>query len=110
MPGSGLLASYLPSVLNNVWDSTRDFAYIKLPNQIHGFKNILGITSNTIYLISTSGWIGEYQFNINNSNNSNGNNNSISLSSSGKNNNNSNKNNNHNGGEITVDRQYQLCS
>ena len=61
VPGASRLSSYMPTVITNVWEPARDFAFVKLPTSASRLPNIMAITDGLVQVVSASGWLGQYR-------------------------------------------------
>ncbi|KAI8082118.1 WD40-repeat-containing domain protein [Thamnidium elegans] len=59
---AGSMGSYLPDVLTEIWEPTRDFAWLKLPSA--GVRSLVALSSTTpqVMVVTSEGFF--YQYNI----------------------------------------------
>lgn len=56
------VSSYLPTILSNVWEPSRNFAHLKIPNDS---RSVLCMTSEgLVHVVSENGWVGEYPLDL----------------------------------------------
>ncbi|KAG1239784.1 hypothetical protein G6F68_018296 [Rhizopus microsporus] len=59
---AGSVGSYLPDVITEIWEPTRDFAQLKLPSA--GIRSLVALSSTTpqVMVVTSEGYF--YQYNI----------------------------------------------
>lgn len=61
MNAAGAMGNFLPEMITEMWEPTRDFAFAKLPSSAKGQSNLCALSSNGLLVVTADGDFFQYQ-------------------------------------------------
>ena len=61
MSAAGAVGNFLPEIITEMWEPTRDFSFAKLPNSSKGISNLCALSSHGLLVITADGDFFQYQ-------------------------------------------------
>ena len=58
---AGAVGNFLPEMITEIWEPTRDFAFAKLPLMSKGVQNLCALSPQYLMVITADGYFYQYQ-------------------------------------------------